>query len=383
MLTPEQLSLQATVRALANRAADPATVQAWDDDGRYPEEIWQALADSQLLGLPIPEEYEGQGAGLLETVIAMEALATHSVAAAFALLITVCFGGLSIERAGTDEQKRWFLPRIARGELRLSGAFTEPSGGSDLFALRTAAVRDGADWVLNGQKTFITAAQVADFLVLIARTNQEQRPSDGLTVFLVPAQAEGVTIRPLRPLGLHATGTNEVFLDDVRVSPDAVLGEVGQGWGVLVPMLNSERILAGAWALGNGDAALAHAIEYAKQRTAFGRPIGANQAIQHYVADASIALESARALLYDAARRQDAKDPTAARFSMMAKVAATEAGFSAAHTGMRILGGHGYMMDSPMQRYFRDAHVALLGPSTNEIARSFVAHSLGLPRDRE
>jgi alkylation response protein AidB-like acyl-CoA dehydrogenase len=383
MLTPEQRSLQSTVRTLAARVADPEMVREWDEQSRFPEEIWRALADAELLGLPLPEEYEGQGAGLLETVIVMEELARHSVASAFAFLITVCFGGLSITHAGTPEQKRRYLPRIARGEIRISGAFTEPSGGSDLFALRTSAVRDGSDYVLNGQKTFITAAQVADFLVLLARTSSGERPSHGLTVFLVPADSPGLTIRPLRPLGLHSTGTNEVFLDDVRVADDMVLGNVGDGWDVLVPMLNSERILAGAWALGNGQAALDDSIAYAKQRTAFGRPIGTQQVIQHYIADTSIALESSRQLLYEAARMQDAGDPAAARFSMMSKVATTEAGFAATHTGMRILAGHGYMMDAPMQRYFRDAHVALLGPSTNEISRSFIAHSLGLPRERD
>ncbi|HEV7656728.1 MAG TPA: acyl-CoA dehydrogenase family protein [Mycobacteriales bacterium] len=382
MLTAEQRALQDTVRTLCARTADRDLVRAWDEEGRFPEEIWKALADSELLGLPLPEEFDGQGAGLLETTLVMEELARHSVAAAFAFLITVCFGGLTIDRSGTPEQRAWFLPRIARGEIRLSGAFTEPGGGSDLFALRTSAVRDGADFVLNGQKTYITSAQVADHLVLLARTSREERRSDGLTVFLVPTTAPGLEVRPLRPLGLRSTGTNEVFLDDVRVSADQVLGEVGNGWRVLVPMLNKERILAGAWALGNGWAALDDAIAYAGQREAFGRPIGANQVIQHYVADAAIALESARQLLYEASRLQDAGDPAAARFSMMAKVAATEAGFAASHAGMRILGGQGYLMETPMQRYFRDAHVALLGPSTNEVSKSFVARSLGMPRDR-
>jgi acyl-CoA dehydrogenase len=381
MLTPEQRDLQTTVRDLMAKVADPQAVQEWDEQSRFPDEVWTALAGSDLLGLPLPEEYDGQGAGLLETTLVMETLAHHSVASAFAFLITVCFGGMSITYGGREEQKRYFLPRIARGELKMSGAFTEPGGGSDMFALRTSARRDGDGYRISGQKTFITAAQVADYLVLLTRTSKAERPSDGLTLFLVPTDSPGLEIRPLRPLGLHATGTNEVFLDDVRVTPDTVLGQEGGAWKVLVPMLNSERILAGAWALGNGQAAVDAAVEYAKVRTAFGRPIGSQQVIQHYLADATIALESARQLLYEAARLQDEHHPDAARFSMMAKVAATEAGFSASHTGMRVLAGHGYMMDSPMQRHFRDAHVALLGPSTNEISRSFVARSLGLPRE--
>jgi acyl-CoA dehydrogenase len=383
MLTPEQRALQSTVRAVAARAASPELVRAWDEEKRFPDEMWRALADADLLGIPLPEEHGGQGGSLLDTTLVMEALATHSVAAAFVFLITVCFGGMTINHTGTTAQKEWFLPRIARGTVRLSGAFTEPSGGSDLFALRTSAVPDGDNFILNGQKTFITAAQVADFLVLLARTSAADRPSDGLTLFLVATDSPGLEVRPLQPLGLHATGTNDVFLADVRVSRDSVLGTVGGGWQALLPTLNAERVLAGAWALGNGQAALDLAMSYATERVAFGRPIGSRQAIQHYIADAAIALESARQLLYEASRLQDAGDPSAPRFSMMAKVAATEAGFSAAHAGMRILAGHGYMMDSPMQRLFRDAHVALLGPSTNEVSRSFIATAMGLPRDRD
>lgn len=382
MLTSEQRALQETVRGVCSRAADRQTVRTWDEEGRFPDEIWEALAENDLLGLPFPEEFGGQGGGMLETTLVMEALAQHSVASAFAFLITVCFGGLSIEKSGTQEQRTWFLPRIAQGEIRMSGAFTEPSGGSDLFALRTSAKPDGSGFVINGQKTFITSAQVADYLVLLARTSRESRPKDGLTVFIVPVDTPGVVVRPLRPLGLRATGTNEVFIDDARVPSSQILGRVGAGWEVLVPMLNKERILAGAWALGNGTAALEDAIAYANERTAFGRPIGANQSIQHYVADAAIELDAARQLLYEASRLQDANDPAAPRFSMMAKVKATEAGFAAAHTGMRVLGGAGYMMETDMQRYFRDAHVALLGPSTNEVSKSFIAQSLGLPRDR-
>ncbi|HEV7680292.1 MAG TPA: acyl-CoA dehydrogenase family protein [Candidatus Dormibacteraeota bacterium] len=383
MLTSEQRTLQSTVRAVAARAASPEMVRAWDEESRFPEEIWQALARADLLGVPLPEEHGGQGGGLLDATVVIEALAEHSVASAFAFLITVCFGGLSIAHNGTPEQRSEFLPRIVRGEVRLSGAFTEPGGGSDLFALRTTAVRDGGQFVISGQKTFITAAQVADYLVLLTRTSTAEKPSQGLTIFLVPTAAPGVDIRPLQPLGLHATGTNEVFLDGVRVDESCVLGSVDDGWRALVPMLNAERVLAGAWALGNGQAALDHAVAYAKERCAFGRPIGSRQAIQHYIADSAIALESARQLVYEAARLQDAGHHDAARFSMMAKVAATEAGFAAAHSGMRILAGQGYMMDSPMQRFFRDAHVALLGPSTNEVSRSFIATSMGLPRDRD
>jgi alkylation response protein AidB-like acyl-CoA dehydrogenase len=383
MLTPEQRTLQSTVRAVAARAASPDVVRAWDEESRFPEEMWQALARADLLGVPLPEEHGGQGGGLLDATVVVEALAEHSVASAFAFLITVCFGGLSIAHNGTPEQRSEFLPRIVRGEIRLSGAFTEPGGGSDLFALRTTAVRDGEQFVISGQKTFITAAQVADFLVLLTRTSTSKKPSQGLTIFLVPTGAPGVEIRPLQPLGLHATGTNEVFLDGVRVDKCCVLGAVDDGWRALVPMLNAERVLAGAWALGNGQAALDHAVAYARERSAFGRPIGSRQAIQHYIADSAIALESARQLLYEAARLQDAGHHDAARFAMMAKVAATEAGFAATHSGMRILAGQGYMMESPMQRFFRDAHVALLGPSTNEVSRSFIATSMGLPRDRD
>lgn len=389
MLTAEQRALQEAVAGLCARAADRETIRAWDEEHRFPEEIWRALAENDLLGLPLPEEFGGQGAGVLETTLVMEALARHSVASAFAFLITVCFGGIAISRSGTPEQLAEFLPRIVRGEIKISGAFTEPGGGSDLFALRTTAKRDGSGWVINGQKTYITSAQVADHLVLLARTSTSERPKDGLTVFLVPVDSPGLQVRPLRPLGLHATGTNEVFLDDVRVADDRVLGDVGDGWQVLVPMLNKERILAGAWALGNGALAIDDAVEYAKVRTAFGRPIGANQAVQHIIADATIQLEAARQLLYEAARRQDALSATpgkgemseAARFAMMAKVAATEAGFAAAHAGMRVLAGSGYLMETPMQRYFRDAHVALLGPSTNEVSKSFIALAMGLPRE--
>ena len=286
-----------------------------------------------------------------------------------------------MEFFGTEEQKLKYLPKLFSGEMLFALALTEPGGGTDILgSLKTTATKQDGHYVVNGQKTFITGAHVADYLITVVKTgNGSKKKSGGLSVLMIDAKSSGVEIRRLKKLGIRATGTNEIFFTDVEVPVENLMGSENGGWPQIVHTLNNERVALAALSVGIGQAAFDYALNYAKEREAFSRPIGQFQTIQGYLAEAATELERVRLLTYKAAWLQS-KDKKCAKETAMAKLAASEIGFQVALKGMRILGGYGYMMEYDMQRFFRDAELFLVTPISNEMTKNFIAMELGLPR---
>ena len=347
----------------------------------YPFELWEKFTEAGFHGIGIPEEYGGQGGDVQTQMILARALARSLGGLAWIWGITSFAGSKSIGVYGTEAQKRRFLPDMAAGKLRASIGFTEPGGGTDVLgALRTTAQRAEGGWRISGEKIWCSSAHVADYILLLARTDKNvEKNHHGLTLFFVPAKQKGITITELPKLGMRAIGSCTVVLDDVFVPDDLVLGQPGNAWKMLLPTLNNERIMVGSFCLGVMDGVLEDALDYMKQRKAFGRPIGSFQALQHYVADIATWRQQTELLCnYTAWLQASGKD--CAMQATMLKVSASDNAVKAADLGIQILGGMGYSAETDMQRYWRDARLWKIGPITNEMARNGIAERLGLPR---
>lgn len=351
------------------------------DEHNYPFALWDKFTKIGFHGLGIDEKYGGQGGDVLMQMILARELSRSLGGLAWIWGITSFAGVKSIGLYGTEAQKAQFLPDIAAGKLRAAIAFTEPSGGTDLLGgMRTTATKVEGGWRLSGEKIWSSSAHVADYLLLLARSNKEvEKQHHGVTLFWVPANASGVTITPLAKLGMRSMGSCSVHLDDVFVGDDAVLGEPHNAWYTLLPTLNNERIMVSAFCLGILDGVLEDALDYARHRQAFGKPIGQMQAIQHYIADIRIAQYQVETMLMDCAFKMAAGTASNIETTIL-KVVASEAANKAADTGIQILGGMGYSAETDMQRYWRDSRLWRIGPITNEMARNSIAEQLGLPR---
>jgi alkylation response protein AidB-like acyl-CoA dehydrogenase len=351
------------------------------DEHNYPFALWDKFTAAGFHGVGISEAYDGQGGDVMMQMLLARELARSLGGLAWIWGITSFAGSKSIGLYGSDAQKRKYLPLIATGQLKASIAFTEPAGGTDLLgAMRTNAVRADGGWVLNGEKTWSSSAQVADYLLCIARSDRTaEKKHQGLTLFWVPAKSRGVTITQLAKLGMRSMGSCAVHFDDVFVPDENVLGEPHRAWYMLLPTLNNERIMVGAFCLGVIDGILEDALDYMKQRHAFGKPIGQFQALQHYVADIAVMRTSTELMLHHCAWKQT-RGETVGNEANMLKLMASENANKAADMGIQILGGMGYSAETDMQRYWRDSRLWRIGPITNEMVRNGIAESLGLPR---
>jgi acyl-CoA dehydrogenase len=360
-----------------------------DAEKRWPEEVWSALAGGGWLGLAVPEEYGGAGQGLLELAVAAETLAASGAgaAASFLYLLTPAFGALTIARHGTEEQKRALLPALATGESETCFAITEPDAGSNAVQIATHARRDGDDFLVSGQKIWISGVERARHMVLVARTipAAEAKPRvSGFTILLVDLEeavaAGTLSYRPIPKLGTNTVASNMVFLDDVRVPAANVLGRVDEGFAVLWDILNPERIVASAGAVGLGELSLRVACDYAKDRAPFGRPIGANQAVAFPLARVKAQVELARLMTYKAAWLWDQRRPCGSEANI-AKLTAAEAAWQAADRMFQTHGGMAYSLEYPVARLFRDARIGKNIPVAEELVLAHIAqHELGLPR---
>ncbi|WP_327103956.1 acyl-CoA dehydrogenase family protein [Nonomuraea glycinis] len=363
--------------------------QRCESDKRWPEEVWAELGKGGWLGLAVPEEYGGGGQGLLELAVATETIAASGAAggSAFTYVLTPGFGALTLARHGSDEQRAELLPRLATGEVETCFALTEPDAGSNSLAITTSARRDGGDYVINGQKIWITGVQRATWMLLVTRTipAAEAKPrTSGLTVFLVnvpEAVAAGrLSYQPIPKLGANTTPSNMVFIDDLRVPATSVVGQVDEGAAVLWDILNPERILLAASALGGAEVALRVAVAYAKEREVFGRPIGANQAIAFPLAQVKAKIELARLMIYKAAWSFDRRLPCGTEANI-AKLTASQAAWEAADAAFQTHGGMAYSLEYPVARLLTDARIGKVAPVTEELLLNFLATQvLGLPR---
>jgi acyl-CoA dehydrogenase len=378
-LTEEQSDFRASVKGIVTRHAPPEQIAEFERAGEISGEVWRALAANDLLGVGAPVSRGGSGGGALELAIVVRELASASLSLAMRYLASAYSGVQTLIRCGSEEQCERLLVPFFRGEIEFGFGFTEPSGGADSSRWRTAAVQAGEGWTLNGTKTFTSNADHADQLLILARTSDDERRLGGFTIFLVPPRAPGVTVRRIETMGLRAEGAFEVNLEAVEVGPEAVLGVPGEGFYAALASLDMERIMVAAAAVGNAGSGFDEAIAYARDREAFGRPIGSYQAVQHHLADAACEIEAAWLLTLKAARSFDA-DGAAPLDATMAKYVASENAFQVIHRGMRVLGGYGFTQEFQMERRFRDAQLFLTGPISSEMARNFIGERLGLPK---
>jgi alkylation response protein AidB-like acyl-CoA dehydrogenase len=347
----------------------------------YPFDLWDKFTKAGYHGLSVPEEYGGEGGDVMTQMVLARELCRSLGGLSWVWGLTSFAGSKSIGLYGNDEQKDRLLPAIAEGKLRFSIGFTEPDGGTDVLgAMKTKAEQVDGGWKINGTKIWCSSAHVADYILLLARTDDDVvKRHQGVTLFLMPAKADGVQVTELGKLGMRAIGSCQVNMRDVFVPDADVLGEPGRAWYMLLPTLNNERMMVGAFCCGILDGVLEDALDYAKQRSAFGKKIGEFQTIQNYIAEIAMMRDQAELMVYRAATLLNEDKPCHLEASM-AKVVASEYAVKAADLGISILGGMGYSADTDMQRYWRDARLWKIGPITNEMARNAIAENLGLPR---
>ena len=351
----------------------------------HPTELWQALGANGWLGVSIPEEYGGQGLGFLDQVFVIEEACRQGGGSTLSQLFmtTPVFGGETIRLHGAEWMKQELLPKIATGDIDFCMALTEPDAGSDTFASTTTARRDGDEWVINGQKVWITAVPQSAYTLLIARTkslDEVDRKWKGLSLFLVPTETLGITHAPLPKVGTCTLPSSTMWFEDVRIPLDHLIGVEDMGWKHLTDTLNTERLVTAAGCIATADLALGIASKYAGERVVFGRAIGSNQGIQFPLAEIKMRVEAARTLMYKAAWAFDNGDRSGADANM-AKYLAAEAGFDACDRAMQTLGGYGYSQEYHVERLWRDVRLFRLAPLAQELILGFVGqHVLGMPK---
>jgi alkylation response protein AidB-like acyl-CoA dehydrogenase len=371
-LTDELVELRELVRRIATEQVAPraADIDATDE---YPWDLRRLLGEHDILGLPFPVEYGGTGTGTLMLQMAVEELAKASAAVALILMIQE-LGTLPIQLFGSEEQKQRWLPPCASGEWSPAFCLSEPDAGSDPSAMRTTAVRDGDEWVLNGTKNWITNATIADFYVVFAVTDPATRRS---TAFIVEKDRPGFAVPRLEhKLGIHGSPTGAPVLGDVRVPDANRIGEVGKGLSVALATLERTRLGAAAQAVGIAQGAIDYATAYAKERVAFGKPIIELQATQFKLADMETRTAAARELLHRACRMADDGERQLGKYSSMAKLFASDTAMAVTVEAVQILGGYGYVTEYPVERMMRDAKITQIYEGTNEIQRVIIARSL-------
>jgi alkylation response protein AidB-like acyl-CoA dehydrogenase len=380
--TEEQELLRATVREFCSKEITKEKVREWEETLDFmPADVWDRAAELGLFAAAIPEQYGGQGADMVTAMVGFEEISKASTSVALGAGATIGFGARPITELGTEEQKREYLPRIAEGKLKFSLALTEPAGGTDVLgAISTYADIEGDDFVLNGQKIYITGAHVADYLTTLAITDRDNpKRARALSIILVPADSPGIDIRLIPKVSSHCCGSCEVFYDNVRVPKENVLGTLNNGWYDVLSTLNPERIGVAMISVGLAEAVFEDSMAYARQREAFGKPIGQFQIIQHYLADMALNIELARNLVYKCAWLCDTGKPYHVE-ATMAGLFASQMALDGATVGMEIFGGYGVTMEADIQRYWRDSQQMVFSPISNEMSKNFIAQCYGLPK---
>ena len=374
--TEEQNMLRDSVRKLMDRHAPVEKIRQWDKERVYPYELYDAWVEAGLLRMPFPEAYGGLGGNVVDMMIINEELAYRSAD------LSMCYGGnifcgLNLVHKGSEEQKKLWLPKLLDGKIRFSISMSEPDAGSDIGAMRTNARRDGDDYIINGQKLWATSAGVKNNIINVyVKTDTKAHYRQGMSLFLVENDRPGVSFRKLDMLGRRSAGTYEVFFDNVRVPADRLIGGENKGWDVVMAGLQVERVVSAAGSVGAGMAIVDLAIQFAKDRKQFGKPIGNNQSIAHLLADMATEVEAARTLTWRAAALV-AEGKPALREITMAKLYASEVYVKVAQSGMQVMGGYGYNAEFDMERYFRDSRAATVAAGTSQIQRNLLANLMG------
>jgi alkylation response protein AidB-like acyl-CoA dehydrogenase len=372
-LASEEKMLIDMVRDLAREKVAPRAAEI-DATGEFPWDMKELLAQQDIFAMPFPEEYGGLGSSELSILMVIEELA-KACATTSLLLCVQQLGSLPILLAGTDEQKQSFIPKLASGEWLAAYALTEPGSGSDAGAMRTRAEKRGDTYVLNGLKHFITNAGVAHINTVFAVTSDQG--TRGISAFVVEGDRPGFHMGKVEnKMGIRGSQTGELVFEDCEIPADNLLGKEGEGFKIALATLDRTRPGIAAQALGIAQGALDFAVEYAKQRVQFGKPIWDNQAIQFMLADMDIQVEAARQLIYHVGELMDTGTPRFSRESAIAKTFASDAAISVTNDAIQVLGGYGYMKEFPVERMMRDAKITQIYEGTNQIQRMVIARAL-------
>ena len=374
LLTDEQRELRELVRRLARERIAPRAAEI-DESAEFPWDMVELFREYDILGLPFEERYGGTGTGSLMVLVAVEEIS--KVCATTGLILAVQdLGSLALRLAGTDEQKEHFLPRLASGEWLPAYALTEPGSGSDSAAMRTEARRENDEYVLSGSKRFITNAGVAGLYTVFAKTDSEAGHA-GISAFAVEADAPGLEVGRIEPkMGIKGSTTGEVFFNDCRVPAGNLIGEEGEGFKIAMRVLDRSRPGIAAQALGIAQGATDFALEYAKGREAFGRPIVEHELVGAKLADMETKCEAARGLLYRFGLAVDEGAENLTKLSAMTKLFCSDVAMEATTEAVQVLGGYGYMKEYPVERMMRDAKITQIYEGTNEIQRLVIAREM-------
>nr|WP_280953300.1 acyl-CoA dehydrogenase [Virgibacillus natechei] len=370
--TEEQEMMRKMVRDFAQKEV-AQEVERMEQEDRFPEEIIQKMGELGLMGIPIPEKYGGSGMDYTSYILAINELAKVSATLGVILSVHTSVGTNPILKFGTEDQKDHYLPKLASGEYLGAFAVTEPGAGSDVASMKTTAKKDGDHYILNGSKVFITNGGMADTYITFARTGEGPK---GISGFIVEKDTPGLVIgKKEKKMGLHGSSTVQLNFDQCVIPKEQLLGNEGDGFNVAMANLNVGRIGIAAQALGIGEAALEHAIAYAKEREQFGKPIANNQGISFKLADMATEVEAAKLLVYNVASMAE-RDLPCSKEASMAKMYASKTAMNAAIEAVQIYGGYGYTEDYPAERFFRDAKVTEIYEGTNEIQHIVIAKNL-------
>jgi acyl-CoA dehydrogenase len=382
-LTADQEQLREAVQRLCERFGDDYWLQK-DRDGGFPHDFHRAFAQAGWLGIAMPPEFDGAGLGITEAAILMQTIAQSGAGFSGASALHMNIFGLNpVVVFGSEEQKRRMLPPMIAGDDKACFAVTEPDAGLDTLNLKTRAVRQGDRYLVSGQKIWISTAQVANKVLLLARTTPAEaaaKRTQGLTLLYTDLDRRHVEVREIDKMGRKAVDSNQLFFDELPVPVADRIGEEGRGFDYILHGINPERILVAAEAVGLGRVALSRAVGYAKERVVFGRPIGQNQAIQHPLARHWMELEAANLMVFRAAALYDAGQPCGAEANA-AKFLAAEAALAACQSAVTTHGGMGYAKEFHVERYLREAMIARLAPVSAEMILNYIGEKvLGLPR---
>jgi acyl-CoA dehydrogenase len=382
-LSEDQRALVQAIEAVCQQFDDEYWL-ARDQDGVYPHDFHQALADGGWLGIAMPEHYGGAGLGMMEAALMMHTISRTGAGFSGASAVHMNIFGLNpVVVFGNDEQRARFLPPLIQGKDKACFGVTEPNSGLDTSKLETRAILQGDHYQVHGRKIWISTAQVANKILLLARTtplSEVKKPTDGLSLFYTNLDRSTIEVRHIDKMGRNAVDSNMLFIDGLRIPVEDRIGEEGKGFGYLLHGLNPERILIASEAIGLGRAALEKATLYAKERHVFGRPIGQNQGIQHPLAQAWMQLEAADLVTLKAAALYDAGKPCG-EYANAAKYLAAEAGFQSCQTAIQTLGGMGYAKEYHVERYLRESFIPRLAPVSPQLIMCYIAEKvLGLPK---
>jgi alkylation response protein AidB-like acyl-CoA dehydrogenase len=373
-LSEEHRAIRDAVRDLCEAKVAPYAAEV-DEEGRYPEEAAKALQQADFHAPHVPEEYGGAGADALATVLVIEEIARVCMASSLIPAVNK-LGSMPVILSGSEEIKKHYLSRLAAGDGGFSYCLSEPEAGSDAVAMKTRAVRDGDDWVLDGVKRWITNAGVSEYYTVMAVTDPESR-GHGISAFVVERSDEGVTFGAKeKKLGIKGSPTREVYFDHVRIPADRMIGAEGTGFETAMRTLDHTRITIAAQAVGVAQGALDYALGYAKERRQFGKPISDFQGLQFLLADMGMKVEAARQLTYAAAGRSERDDSDLTFFGAAAKCFASDVAMEVTTNAVQVLGGYGYTRDYPLERMMRDAKITQIYEGTNQVQRIVMARQL-------